>query len=62
MSSDEMRVLRQDIEALRGEVQAMHGTLGIIHKAVLGMAGKTYVPGPRRSVWSRIGSLFGMLI
>jgi hypothetical protein len=63
MSDTESQALRRDFETLREEVHAMHGTLGIIHQAVVSMAGKTYVPGPRRrSWWSKVGSIFGCLI
>jgi hypothetical protein len=62
MSSDEVQRLERVVNDLRDEVHAWGGKIDLIHQAVLGMAGKTYVPGPRRSFWSRIGSLFGMLI
>lgn len=62
MSSNEIAELRRGLDDLREEVHAMRGTLGIIHTNVVNMAGKTYVPGPpRRSLWHRIGSLFGLI-
>jgi len=61
MSSNEIAELRRGLDDVRDEVRAMRGTLGIIHEAVVSMAGKTYVPGPRRSFWQRIGSLFGLI-
>ena len=59
MSSEEVQALRRDFNNLRDEVHAWGGKIEVIHKAVLGMASKTYVPG--RSIWSRIGSWFGLI-
>jgi hypothetical protein len=62
MSDTESQALRRDFEGLRDEVREMRGTLGLIHQAVVNMAGKTYVPGPpRRSLWAKLGLFLGML-
>jgi hypothetical protein len=51
MSSDEVRALRHDFNELRDIVQKWGETWGakieLIHQAVLNMAKKTYVPGPK---------------
>jgi len=63
MSTDEVQILKRAVEDLTTKVDGMRSVLGIIHKAVVDMAGRTYVPGPRRrSWWSKVGSIFGCLI
>lgn len=59
MSTDEVQVLKRAVNDLRDEVAGMRGTLSIIHKAVLGMTGKTYVPGP--SIWKRLMGWIGFM-
>jgi hypothetical protein len=63
MSSDEVQILKRSVDALRDEVSAMRGTMAVIHEAVMGMAGKVYVPGPptkgmHRSFWDRLRAWF----
>jgi hypothetical protein len=51
MSSDEVQDLRRDFNDLRDVVQKWGETWGqkieLIHAAVLNMAKRTYVPGPK---------------
>jgi hypothetical protein len=45
MSSDEVQALRRDFNQLREEVHSWGEKIDLIHKAVLRMSGKVYVPG-----------------
>lgn len=56
MSSDEVQALQRDFNDLRDEVRGWGRKMDVIHNAVLGMAGKTYVPGP--SFGRRLAALF----
>jgi len=46
MSDDEVQSIRRDLNDLRDEVHSWGGKIDIIHKAVVRMSRKTYVPGP----------------
>jgi hypothetical protein len=59
MADDEVAALRRDFNDLRTEVHAWGSKIDTIHTAVLGFAGRTYVPGP--SIWKRLLGWIGLV-
>ena len=55
MASEEVEVLRLEMAELRSSVNAR---LDIIHKSVLKLAGRSYIPRP--PVWTRIAVWLGL--
>jgi hypothetical protein len=62
MSTDEVQILKRSVDELRDTVTAQGGKLDLIHKAVLDMAGKTYVPRSTRSLRDRLVSFLGIFL
>jgi len=56
MADDEVVALRRDVSLWRKE---MNERLDVIHNAVMGLAGRAYVPGP--SVWKRLAVWVGLV-
>ena len=56
MAPDDVAALRHDLNDLRTEIRAK---LDTIHKAVMSIAGRAYVPGP--SVWKRLAVWVGLV-